>query len=150
MKFKMGGMEAFLRHLLSLDLSRYNPRVLPKSDALHAQLVETWRHSDPVAAWLLESLSEGAFTVRDGSIEWDKQISASDLQESYALSTARARHAPSFDVAARKLRKLLPQGALKKVRRSQGANRYFDYQLPDLKVAQQHFKTVNGVDPCAI
>ena len=146
-----GGREAFLHRLLSIDLDRMEPRVLPRSKALHAQRVETLRRSDAVAAWWLGALSEGEFPVEGGAVAWEAEISAGDMQESYAMATKGARNAPSFDVAAKKLRKLLPTGALSKVRKSQnGGRRFFHYQLPDLHEAQQHFKTVTGIDPCAI
>ncbi len=71
-------------------------------------------------------------------------------REPYALATARARHAPLFDVAAKKVRTFLPEGSLKKVRKGNQGDRYFDYQLPDLQVARRHFKSKTGIDPCAI
>jgi hypothetical protein len=145
-----GGTEAFLNYLFKIDLEGWNPRVLPQSHALRAQQVETLTHRDPVAAWWLGVLSEGAFTLDNGAVDWDKEISAGEMQASYAFSTGRARHAPAFDTAAKKLRKLLPPGALTKVRRSNRGDRCFDYQLPDLQAARDHFKSETGVDPCAI
>jgi hypothetical protein len=145
-----GGTEAFLYHLMNMDLSGYNPRVLPGSNALHAQQVETLRRNDPAASWWLYVLYEGAFSVKDGAVDWADEIAAADLQESYTRAMTGARHAPSFDVAAKKLRKLLPQGALTKVRKSTHGDRYFHYQLPDLQEARRHFKGVTGIDPCSI
>jgi hypothetical protein len=145
-----GGRGAFLHHLLSIDAKGWNPRALPRSDALHAQQVETLRRSDPVAAWWLDALSEGEFTVEGGAVAWAPEISAADMQQSYAMATRGARNAPAFDGAAKKLRKLVPGGLLTKVRKSHHGGRYQSYRLPDLQVAQQHFKTVMGIDPCAI
>jgi hypothetical protein len=145
-----GGTEAFLDFLLRINLTGWNPRVLPATKALHSQKVKTLEHSDPVASFLLHVLSEGEFTVEGGAVAWAAEISAGEMQESYARATARARHPPSFDVAAKKLRKLLPPGALAKVRKCANGERPFYYQLPDLQVARQHFETVTGVDPCAM
>ncbi len=145
-----GGKEAFLGYLLSIPLDGWNPRVLPRSDGLHAQQVETLRRCDAVAAWWLAALSEGEFPVEGGAVAWATEISAGEMQESYTWATKGARNAPSFDVAAKKLRKLLPAGALAKIRKSHHGDRYFSYQLPDLEEARQHFKTVTGIDPCAI
>ncbi len=50
---------------------------------------------------------------------WAPEISAAEMQESYATATKGARNAPAFDVAAKKLRKLLPTGPLSQVRKSQ-------------------------------
>jgi hypothetical protein len=140
-----------LHHLLTINLDGWNPRVLPRSDGLHAQQVETLRRSDPVAGWWLGALSEGEFPAEGGAIAWATEISAGEMQESYTWATKGARNAPSFDVAAKKLRKLLPAGALPKVRKSEnGGRRFNQYQLPDLCEARQHFQTVTGIDPCAI
>ena len=145
-----GGTAAFLDHLMKVDLCGFNPRALPETKGLHAQQVETLRHSDAVAAWWIEALSEAEFSVVGGAVAWATEISAGEMQESYAMATKGTRNAPSFDVAAKKLRKLLPTGALPKVRKSHNGDRYFSYQLPDLQVARQHFKTIMGIDPCAI
>jgi hypothetical protein len=149
-EIKTGGREAFLDYLMSVNLDGWNPRAVPRSDALHAQQVETLRRSDPVAAWWLDALSEGEFTVEGGAVAWAPEISAADMQQSYAMATRGARNAPAFDGAAKKLRKLVPTGALTKVRKSQNADRFFHYRLPDLSEARQHFTTVKGIDPCAI
>jgi hypothetical protein len=148
-EIKNGGAEAFLDCLLNTDLSGWNPRALPKSDALHGQQRETLMRNDPVAGFLLHVLAEGAFTVNDGAVDWEHEIAAADLQESYARATVRARHAPSFDVASKRMRTLLPQGAFTKVRKATHGDRYFSYRLPDLQEARQHFQSKTGVDPCA-
>lgn len=144
-----GGTEAFLAYLLALDLSGWNPRVLPESVGLKEQQVQTMQRSDPVAAWVLNALSEGAFVTKDGSLEWAEEISSSDLQESYVAATARSRYAPPFHVAAKRLRGLLPPGSLTKLRKGGHTSRYFSYQLPDLDQARRYFKEITGVDPCA-
>ena len=146
-----GGAAAFLEFLLKVDVTNFNPRVLPSTKALHAQQAETLSHTNPVAAFWLHVLADGEFTLDYGSVVWGTEISSGELQASYRLPTARARHAPSFDQAAKKLRPLLPPGSLVKVRRAlSSGDRYFMYQLPDLQVARQHFQSVTGVDPCAI
>jgi len=148
-EIKNGGAEAFLDRLLNTDLSGWNPRALPKSDALHGQQRETLMRNDPVAGFLLHVLAEGAFTVKDGAVDWEHEISVAELQESYERATTRARNAPSFDVASKRMRKLLPEGALTKVRKSINRDRSCYYRLPDLQVARQHFQSKTGVDPCA-
>ena len=144
------GTEAFLDYLLGIDLTGWNPRALPESKALVSQQVETMRHSNPAAAWLLTALAEGEFPINGGAVPWDLEITSSDLQESYSVSTAGARHAPPFNVAMMKVRTYLPSGALPRVRKANGADRFVSYKLPDLSTARAHFKTVTGIDPCAI
>lgn len=143
-----GGTEAFLHHLVGIDVAGWNPRLLPDSHALRAQQVETLMRTDPVAAWWLHVLAEGAFTVEGGAIDWTDEIPAGDMQESYTRCTARARSAPSWDGAAKRLRQLLPAGELGRVRKSMGGTRPFYYRLPDLHEARAHFQAVTGVNPC--
>ena len=144
-----GGTEAFLDYLMKVDLSRFNSRALPKTDALQAQRVETLERTNPVAAILLHVLSEGEFLVEGGAVLWTAEISAADLQESYTLATKGVRNAPAYHVAAKKMRELLPAGALTKIRKAHGGDRFFHHRLPDLAEAREHFKNVTGIDPCA-
>lgn len=144
-----GGDAAFLHHLMSIDLTGWNPRALPESKALHTQQVETLARTNPVAGWWLHALTEGSFTVEGGAIDWCPEIPAADLQDSYQRATARVRGAPGWDAAAKQLRKLVPPGALGRARRSGHDGRHFYYILPDLDEARAHFRGVTGVDPCA-
>lgn len=144
-----GGTEAFLAHLLCVDLTGWNPRALPASDALRAQQRETLMRTDPVAAWLYHVLAEGSFTVEGGAVDWAGEVAAIDVQDSYMRATARSRGAPTWDAAAKKLRGLMPPGSLGRARKTVNGGRSFFYSLPDLDSARKHFAEVKGVDPCA-
>ena len=76
-----GGDAAFLSYLFQLNLDRFNPRILPRSDALRAQKVRTLYWTDPVTAWWLDVLTEGEFPIKDGAVPWSPEILAADLQE---------------------------------------------------------------------
>jgi len=143
-----GGDAALLHHLLSIDLAGWNPSAFPESKALRTQQMETLSRSNPVAAWWLNVLADGSFTVEGGAIDWRDTIPAADAQESYHRATSRMRGAPSWDAAAKQLRKLIPPGALGRVRRLGQDGRQFFYTLPDLDEARAHFRRVTGVDPC--
>ncbi len=147
-EIKNGGVEALLHFLMRVSLRGFNPRAVPNSHALHAQRMQTLSHTDPVAAWWLEVLIDGEFPLKHGSVDWDTEISSGEMQESYLIASARARQPPTFPVAARRLRRLVPVGALSRVRKGQPGDRYFSYQLPDLADARQRFKDVTGIDPC--
>lgn len=56
---------------------------------------------------------------------------------------------PTFDVAMKRLRKLLPAGALAKVRPRFDGSRERYYKLPNLEEARAHFQRETGIDPCA-
>ncbi len=143
-----GGDAAFLHHLLSVDLTGWNPRAFPDSKALRAQQSETLSRTNPVAAWWMNVLADGSFTVENGAIDWEPEISAAYVHDSYLRASARMRNAPSWDAAAKQLRKLVPPGALGRIRRSGQEGRLFFYRLPDLDEARAYFRTVTGVDPC--
>lgn len=144
-----GGAEAFLDLLLKMDLAGFNPRILPRSAAMRTQIRETLEQRNPVAVWWLHSLADGAFTLSDGFVDWHAEVPAAALQNSYRSFTHGMRNAPSWDLAAKKLREMLPPGTLVKVRRGQGPVRAFYYQLPDLGEARAHFEKVFGINPCA-
>lgn len=143
-----GGVAALLHHLMGIDIAGWNPSALPESKALRAQQMETLSRSNPVAAWWLNVLAEGSFTVEGGAIDWRDLIPAADMQDSYLRATARMRGAPTWDTAARQLRKLVPPGALGRVRRTGQGGRQFFYSLPELDEARAYFLAATGVDPC--
>jgi hypothetical protein len=150
-EIKNGGSEAFLDFLMRINLRGFNPRDLPTTVGLQKQRVETVLHNDVVAAWWLTVLSDGEFLQKDGTaVPWGQTIAASDLQASYDYAAARARHAPPFPVAAKRLRALVPPGALSTARlRANAGARYRQYKLPPIKDAQRHFQDAMGIDPCA-
>jgi hypothetical protein len=137
-----GGVAAFLHALLGVDISAFNPRQLPPSKALAAQRAQTMEHLDPVGAFLMQVLAEGKFRTTP----WGKEISTDNLRAEYMMATTRARHAPGFPLAMKRMRTLLPPGTFTKTRRRQSAGREAYYQLPLLQDARTHFQSVTGVD----
>jgi hypothetical protein len=55
-EMKNGGREALLHHLLSFDLSQVNLRVIPKTEALLEQIIESMT---PEHAWWFDTLKRG-------------------------------------------------------------------------------------------
>ena len=55
-EMNQGGREALLHHLLSFDLSQVNLRVIPSTEALFEQIVES---ATPEQAWWLDTLKRG-------------------------------------------------------------------------------------------
>ena len=56
---------------------------------------------------------------------------------------------PTWDVAAKRLRTLVPAGGLQKIRKAKHMLRTFAYKLPGLDEARSYFKAVTKIDPCA-
>lgn len=144
-----GGATAFLDRLRHVKLDGFNPRVLPKSNVLQAQMRETLMRTDPVQSWWLHVLSEGCVSVDGGSIDWGTEISGEDIWPSYEDFTKRARSVRPWGVAAKRLRQWVPEGMLTKYRKARDGGRYFTYKLADLADARNHFKEITGIDPCA-
>lgn len=143
-----GGTEAFLNHIQNVDVKGFNPRSLPRSNALQVQKLETLMRTDAVAAFWHQVLSDGFIALEDASLDWDSEIPVADLEKAYLKSTARHRNAPAWGGAARRLRQLMPGLVLTKSRTGQGAIRRSVYKLPDLTEARKAFRKATGVDPC--
>ena len=85
-----GGTEAFLDHLMKVDLCGFNSRAMPRTRGLQSQQVETLEHTDPAAAFLMRVLAEGEFPVEGGGGPWADRILAGELRESYTVATRGA------------------------------------------------------------
>ncbi|MDO8449166.1 MAG: hypothetical protein Q7T10_10225 [Rhodoferax sp.] len=71
------GPAALLHYLQSLDLTGFNPRVIPKGEALRRQVEQTALRC-PAVAWWYQCLTEGAIRWRDGS---DRVVYLNDAAE---------------------------------------------------------------------
>jgi hypothetical protein len=143
-----GGVAAFLYGLLhKVDLTGFNPRAFPISKALAAQRAQTMERTDPAGAFLMQALATGEFrTQHGGGIPWSKEVATWQLQDGFTFATARARHQPGFAFAMKRLRTLLPPGALRAIRKRRGLDRTRYYQLPSLKTARAHFQRATGIE----
>lgn len=149
---KGGGREAFLDFLLKIDVSNFDPEVLPKTMGLQQQQLETMMRRDPVRGWWLSVLAEGAYPVEGGEIPWGPTIWADEMQDSYKFFTGVGRNAQPWSTAIKQVKKLLPIGALAKTRPRNGSpgvtgGRRYEYALPSLADARAAFETVTGIDP---
>ncbi|BDV35681.1 DUF5906 domain-containing protein [Methylocystis iwaonis] len=101
-----GGREALLADLLSVDLDAPdapNLRVIPKTPALLEQKI---RSLDPIAAWWLQRLEDGAQTHRAGA--WREKVPAAMLFNDYLrtnekIGVRRKASETEFGIAIRRL-----------------------------------------------
>lgn len=144
-----GGASALLHHLLKVDLKGFNPDRRPPSKGLRKQQAETLLHRDPIGTWWLGALADGDL---GGDGDWPETIRTDTLRDHYERATRGSRSgAPPFDVAMRKLGRLLPGGRpLHKGRPRGGGSRYYAYTLPDLQEAREAFTKETGVDPTVV
>ena len=77
-QMELGGREAMLHDLLAMDLSGFNARAAPNTDALQEQKL---RSLDPVEAWWYECLWGGAQLDEDAG--WQEAVVRDDLYAAY-------------------------------------------------------------------
>lgn len=145
------GPAALLHYLLKVDLTGFNPRAIPKGDALRRQIALT-AMKDPAVAWWSNCLSEGRITFRDGSgerhIELNDtsttELERSSLRQSYETSAgARQRGAGDWQGVYGKLGVWC--GGIETVRRRIGQQRVNRDVLPELPTLIERFQTATGV-----
>jgi len=140
------GPAALLHYLQRIDLAGFNPRAIPKGEALRRQVEQTALR-DPAAAWWHQCLTEGAVRWRDGAervqvleVDADTEMDRSALRLSFEQSAAaRGRAGVSWAAVARKLNDWVGEGGIRKVRARSGAVRAWREVLPPLYVMRAAF-----------
>jgi len=120
------GPAALLHYLQNLKLDGFNPRVIPKGEALRRQIEQTALR-DPATAWWYNILTEGAImnsillrvTLSDTR---PTEINKSDLRQSFKGSTTRT-HSGDWSNAMRKLKIWTGPGGLSTRRPRDGTTR---------------------------
>lgn len=139
------GPAALLHYLQGVDLTGFNPRQIPKGEALRLQVEQTALRT-PAAAWWHQCLSEGAIRWRDGTDRvaylkdvGETEIDRAALRLSYEQSAAgRTRAHTEWPAIARKLNDWAGAEGVRKVRaRTDGGREYRDVfpALPELRAA---------------
>lgn len=141
-----GGREALLHHLLTMDLTDFEVRRVPKTKALQEQKLHSM---DPVEEWWYSKLQSGA--ILDTHYRWEQEVAALDLQVDFV------RYAQLFSISRRgnatklgqTLNKFLPPGLLTSKQRAtpievvfpngeaRVVKRPYFYQFPPLEVCRK-------------
>lgn len=145
------GPAALLHHLQSLDVSGFNPRAIPRSDAL-ARQVELTALRDPAVSWWRTCLEEGCITVRDGAgqrreplhEDRETEIDRNLLRRSFEDSaTGRARGAGDWHVIGKRLNTWT---ARRETKRRDGTGGFTRRDiLPPLPTLREMFTAATGV-----
>jgi hypothetical protein len=101
--------------------------------------------TDPAQEFLLRVLASGEFRTSLAVTPWGMEVAVMTVQDSYTAWVAQLRHAPPFAIVMKRLRRLLPPGSLRKVRKRKARDRMSFYWLPDLEEARAYFSTVTGI-----
>lgn len=104
---KRGGAEALLHHLLSIDLSEFNVRRVPKTEALKEQKLYSMSAEDE---WWMGKLEAGALLPQHTG--WETEVIAQDLQRDYFehMRNVGVQRRASPTTLGRFLNRVLPPG----------------------------------------
>ena len=142
------GPAALLDYLQALDLGTFDPRAIPKGEALRRQIEQTALR-DPATAWWHTVLSNGAINLRQGlripiSDTDPTEINKADLHESFRDATARS-HGGDWPTTMRKLKVWTGPGGLTEHRPRQGVVRLRTVTLAPLPQLRQAFEVATGI-----
>ena len=143
------GPAALLYQLQNLDLRDFNPRVIPKGDALRRQVEQTALR-DPATAWWHTVLTDGAITTRFGlmnialSEDAATEIDKSDLHESFKAAAPRSQIG-EWSSAMRKLKSWVGATGISVRRPRNTAARGRTIILPPLSELRQAFERATGI-----
>lgn len=148
-----GGYEAMLCDLLDRDISKFEHRYCPRTEALAEQQLYSMT---PVASYWSEILDTGAIPAiardirrRGASDEWG--LAATKSLHGDFVKQARDRglgHLPDIAQFGRQLKQLLPPGYPKKVKLNRRGERIPAWEFPPLDTCRKWFAAVQeGSNP---
>lgn len=138
-----GGYQTLLHYLLNYDLSTYNVRALPHTDALQSQKIHSFT---PMQEWWYGKLVEGKILPDDG---WVQQVLCNALVDDYVEHNRNFGHGGRRGSATQLgmfLHSVCPARGLKKIQHRESAsykeriiNRPYFYELPTLQECRDHW-----------
>ncbi len=146
-----GGHAALLYHLLRRDLSGFNPRQAPATEAL---LDLKMRRLEAHESWWHQMLKDGDNGVFDGFApaandesgggSWGSAVPVEQLYAAYLEHTQTLRELRPLtkELLAKELRKMVP-GVVRSRRRREG-NREWFYEFPALDVCRRDWESYVG------
>ena len=150
---KADGPASLLHYLLSIDLTNFNPRAIPKGEALRKQVEQTALR-DPVAAWWHQCITEGAIRWRDTidqvvylNTDGATEINGASLRLSFEQSAAnRGRISNGWAAAARRIKGWAGPDGVQRIRARIGVSREWWDLLPPLSVLRTAFTQATQVE----
>lgn len=149
-----GGKEALLHYLLGRDISNFEVREIPKTDALQDQKLLSMGNED---LWWYEKLEEGRI-LREHDI-WEKEIQKDQLQNDYISFMQRTGiiRKASATVLGKFLGRVCPNGVPRSYQRMARVKviggygeelmvnrRTYFYEFPELGVCREHWDKHHG------
>jgi hypothetical protein len=144
-EWETGGREAFLYHLLTIDLSGFNVRRVPQTEALRDQKLLSLPTVD---RWFYGMLRAGrndsgpADNHSNDRTQWPEWVQTEFLWNAYSESCQHERARPGSLVAfGMRFKTLLPPSAR---RQQRGSPRLWGYEFPPLDECRRHFEKLVG------
>lgn len=151
---KTTGPASLLQQLMSLDVTTFNPRLIPSGTGIEDQVALTVLR-DPVTAWWHQCLSEGCIRWSDGVltkvVELESHratsVERSALRLSYEQSAGvRGKLPVAWAVVAKRLRSWCqPHGMTESRKATPSGQRFREDSLPSLTELQQAFTEQTGL-----
>ena len=142
------GPAALLHYLQVVDLTGFNPRKIPKGEALREQVEQTALR-EPVAAWWHQCLSEAAIRWRDITdrvvylnTDGVTEIDSASLRLSFEQSAAmrgRTNSSNGWPAAAKRIKSWLGSAGTQRIRPRVGTVREWRDVLPPLACLRAAF-----------
>lgn len=133
------GLNALMDHLLGVDLTNFNLRVIPQTEALLEQKLQSMQGIDK---WWYQCLRAGA--IEETEDQWPiKPIPVGDLYKIFRdhVKNSSHRYCPDLSSFAMRLRRIVPKLEHKRITLEGGNNRRARaYLLPTLKSCRKHFE----------
>jgi len=142
-QIKNGGDKAFIHYLLDVNLSNFNPRILPavKSRTKYINKIKT---ADSVTQWLLNCLECGSLdTIPEDDWEYRIQVSKNAAHQAYLNWCERMRinHREPMTGLTKTLKKLIGVRQ-KQIRHNEKRDRV--YEFPPLSDCRQQIEQLMG------
>lgn len=135
-QMKEGGLAGFLHDLLARDISEFNPRNVPVTEALLAQKIQSM---DENIRWLFSCLERGKWSPEHA--RWETQIGRNELYDLYltALSKSASRKPRAMQTELGRLLEQVFPGANKGPYLRLAESRVRHYLFPPLEEARGLF-----------
>ncbi len=147
-----GGVEAWLHDMRSYDLTNFNVRKVPTTEALQAQKMLSM---DPETEWWYQVLKRGTLLPTDS--DWHDDVAVEYLNEDFAVYTRRfgSNNRGSATKLGAMLQEVVPGGVKTLQRRSPLSIKRADgsietverprfYRFPSLAACRKHFDENHG------
>lgn len=148
------GPASLLHYLQRVNLTGFNPRLIPKGEALRKQ-IEMTALRDPAVSWWHQCLTEGAIRWRDAGVDRAIVLATDEasvidvhvMRESYEQGGGgRGINGTGWAQVAKRLHAWCGPGGLQKARpRGDAGGRLSRYTLPPLDALREHFTKVTNV-----